>query len=232
MNGSPARRTDIPLWPLAMAGALLPLATIHVTYLIAAAEGYVEWCIPHWDNCTSISRTGRQGTAYFVFKGAMLPTALLWVTMWWLARDWLAGLGAAMRHARALPWVGLIAGLALAGYTLALGHEGEGFRLMRRTGVVFAFGLGYLAQFLISAALLHSPLAAWGRRLLALCALILAAGLLTVFLDLLFPTYWKTVDDAFEWSLAVLVMSHAAIVAWLWRQSGFGARLHTDGPAG
>lgn len=53
------RRRIIPLWWLALAAALSPLLTIHDTFVIAAFEGYISWCIPYWDSCTSISRTGR-----------------------------------------------------------------------------------------------------------------------------------------------------------------------------
>jgi len=53
------RRRSIPLWWLALAAALSLLLTIHDTFVIAVFEGYISWCIPYWDSCTSISRTGR-----------------------------------------------------------------------------------------------------------------------------------------------------------------------------
>ena len=39
--------------------ALLPLAAIHLCYLLAAYLGHVPWCLPYVDSCTSISAAGR-----------------------------------------------------------------------------------------------------------------------------------------------------------------------------
>ncbi|GGE67579.1 hypothetical protein GCM10011533_19890 [Streptosporangium jomthongense] len=220
------RNSSIPLWWLAFVAALIPLLSIHVTFAIAVLEGYISWCIPYWDNCTSISRTGRHGTAYFVFKGAMLPAALLGILFWWLNSHWLLQLGAPGRGQRWIPWLGLVACTALAAYTLALGHEGEGFNLVRRIGVVLYFSLTYIAQLLISSALKNHP--RWhqsGKRLLWLSEVTLAVGILSVILTAAVPDLYSQIDNAFEWVLALLLNLHALWVALLWRQSSFRARL-------
>ncbi len=224
-----AHHTRYPLWPLALSVALLPLLTIHFSYLLSALEGHVPWCIPHWDSCTSISRTGRFGSAYFLFKGAMIPVALLMIFFWWFTRHWLQQLGASGRSVRLLPWIGLVAALSLLLYTLALGHVGDGYRLIRRVGVVFAFALTYLAQLLTSASLLHTQLHRWGRYLLLWALLTLLVGLSSLLLDALWPELWKQVDDAFEWNLALLINAHALVIAWLWYRSGYSMQLGIRG---
>lgn len=214
----------VSLWWLALATALLPLVAIHTTFAVSALEGHIDWCVPYWDSCTSISRTGRYGTAYFIFKGTMLPAALLGLLFWWLNARWLSQLHA--RKCAWLPWLGLIASLALTAYTLALGHAGEGFGLARRTGVVLYFSLTFIAQLLLSARLLTVPQwARHGRRLLRLCQLTLAVGLVSVILTAVVPDVYSRMDDAFEWVLALLINAHALGVAWLWRRTGFRARL-------
>lgn len=217
---------SIPLWWLALAAALVPLVTIHTTFVIAVLEGYISWCIPYWDSCTSISRTGRYGTAYFIFKGTMLPAALLGILFWWLNGRWLLQLGAPARGQHWIPWLGLVACTALGCYTLALGHEGDGFNMTRRIGVVLYFSLTYIAQLLISAALKSHP--RWhetGKYLLWLCEVTLAVGILSVILTAVVPDLYSQVDDAFEWVMALLINLHALWVALLWRQSSFQARL-------
>lgn len=75
-----------PLLNLAAAAVLLfilPTLAININYLIAAFEGHVPWCNPYWDSCTSISATGRQGTAFLFFKGTMLPLAFLYWYYWY-----------------------------------------------------------------------------------------------------------------------------------------------------
>src|SRR5690606_22378451 len=133
MNTQSSLKTDhrsYPLWPFALVTALLPLITIHTTYLVSAAEGYVDWCIPYWHSCTSISKTGRYGSAYFIFKGAMIPASLLMLCWWWLCREWLIGMGLRTRSVKLLPWIGLVAAFSMLSYTLALGHAGDSFRLV------------------------------------------------------------------------------------------------------
>ncbi|MGO1501564.1 MAG: hypothetical protein ACTHWH_09840 [Marinobacter sp.] len=210
------RNRSISLWWLALAAGLIPLLTIHATFVIAALEGHISWCIPYWDSCTSISRTGRHGTAYFVFKGTMLPAALLGVLFWWLNRLWLLQLGAPGYGKHWVPWLGLVAAVALAAYTLALGHEGEGFNLTRRIGVMLYFSLTYIALLLISSALREHP--RWhrsGNRLLGLSAVTLAVGILSVLLTALVPELYSQIDNAFEWVLALLLTVHALWVALL-----------------
>ncbi|PAV24773.1 hypothetical protein C8D92_103211 [Tamilnaduibacter salinus] len=217
---------SIPLWWLALTAALVPMITIHLTFLVSVLENHVPWCIPYWDSCTSISRTGRYGTSYFLFKGTMLPGALLGIGMWTLNRFWLESLGGHGRGRLWLPWLGLVAGVSLAGYTVALGHEGEGFNLIRRIGVVLYFSLSFIAELLISAQLRAIP--GWrktGQRLLWLCELTLAVGILSVILHGTVYEFYSTVDDAFEWVLALLINAHALWLALLWRRSGFRATL-------
>lgn len=219
----------IPLWWLAMAATLTPLITIHLTFAVSVIEGHVPFCIPYWDSCTSISRTGRHGTSYFIFKGAMLPAALLGILFWFLNARWLQQLGVASRGRAWVPWLGLVACLSLAAYVLALGHEGEGFNLIRRVGVVLYFSLTYIAQLMISSAL--SAHARWrrsGRRLLWLCESALAVGVLSVILNAVAPELYSRTDDAFEWILALLINLHAIWIAVLWKRSGFGAFLRAE----
>lgn len=228
MEASTIRNRSIPLWWLALAAALIPLLTIHITFAVAILEGYISWCIPYWDSCTSISRTGRYGTAYFIFKGAMLPAAVLGTLFWWLNSLWLLQLGASGRGQLWVPWLGLVACVALAAYTLALGHEGEGFNLIRRIGVVLYFSLTYIAQLLISSALKGRP--RWrksGKRLLWLSEVTLAVGIFSVILTAAAPDLYSQIDNAFEWVLALLINLHALCVVLLWKLSSFQARLWT-----
>lgn len=220
------RQDGIPLWWLAFITGLIPLVTTHLTFAVSVLEGFVELCNPYWDSCTSISRTGRYGTAYFIFKGTMLPGAAFGIAFWWLNRRWLLGLGANARGINWLPILGVVGGLSLAAYTLALGHGGESFSLVRRVGVVLYFSLTYIAQLVLSGALREHPV--WqdsGRRLLWLCEFTLAVGILTVLLDAFVPEFYDRRDDAFEWLLALLLNIHALWVARLWCRSRFRARL-------
>jgi hypothetical protein len=214
------------LWWLALAAGLLPLLTIHATFAISVLEGHVELCMPYWDSCTSISRTGRYGTSYFIFKGTMLPAALLGILFWWLNSRWLRQLGVHSSGVAWIPWLGLVASVALGAYTMALGHEGDGFNLIRRIGVVLYFSLTFICELLVSAGLRSHPL--WkhtGMRLLNLCQITLGVGILSVTLEGVLPAFHDTREDAFEWILALLINLHALWLAFLWRKNRFRVRL-------
>jgi len=214
------------LWWLALATGLVPLLTIHATFAISVLEGYVELCVPYWDSCTSISRTGRYGTSYFIFKGTMLPAALLGILFWWLNSRWLRQLGVHSSGVAWIPWLGLVASVSLGAYTMALGHEGDGFNLIRRIGVVLYFSLTFICELLVSAGLRSHPL--WkhiGMRLLNLCQITLGVGILSVILEGAVPEFHDTREDAFEWILAFLINAHALWLAFLWRKNRFRIRL-------
>lgn len=222
--------SGLPLWWLALAAALLPMITIHLTYLVSALEGFVDWCLPYLQSCTSISRTGRHGTAYFIFKGVMLPAAVAGLLFWWLNPRWLRHLGADSERLGWLTLLGVVACLALVLYTLALGHAGDGFRLLRRTGVVLYFSLTFLAQLLLSGALCDVP--GWqtqGRRLRSLCLLTLTVAMATVVLQAAAYDFYQSIEDGFEWCIALLLNLHALWVALLWRRSHFHAVLRVAG---
>lgn len=217
------------LWWLALATALVPFLTIHITFVISVIEGHVDLCIPYWDSCTSISRTGRHGTSYFIFKGSMLPAALLGIMFWWLNGRWLQQLHVSLKGIAWIPWLGLVASISLAAYTLALGHAGDGFNLIRRIGVVLYFSLTFICELLVSFGLQSHP--HWkqtGRRLINLCQLTLGIGILSVILTGVVPEFYSRKDDAFEWILAVLINAHALWLALLWRRNRFRVRLWTD----
>lgn len=221
-----ADHRSFPLWWLALAASLVPLLTIHITFTVSVLEGQIGFCNPYWDSCTSISRTGRYGTSYFIFKGTMLPAALLGILFWWLNSRWLRQLGIHTRGVAWIPWLGLVASISLGAYTLALGHEGDGFNMIRRTGVVLYFSLTFICELLVTAGLRGHP--QWertGSRLLNLCQLALGVGILSVILNGVAPEFYSQKDDAFEWILAVLINAHALWLALLWRRSRFRARL-------
>lgn len=213
--------TFVRLAPLAWATALLPLVTMHVCYLLSASEQLVPWCLPWFEGCTSISRASRSGIAYFIFKAGMLPACVCMVLFWWGNRYWLRQLGV---EPKLWWWLGMLAALPLALYTVVLGHVGDTPYLLRRIGVVGFFGLTYLAQLGLSAALRDSAQSAAGRGLFRLCGVTLLVGIASLILGVIWPEHYDTMDDGFEWTLAVLINLHTLWVAWLWQRSGFAVK--------
>ena len=212
------RQRRQPVLSLAMTAALLfvlPSLAININYLIAASEGHVPWCIPYWDSCTSISATGRQGLAFFFFKGTMLPLAILYGYYWYQVSLQLRDFGDQRNTIRNL---GYFAVAALVLYTIALGSPGDEFRLARQIGIIFYFTLTYLCQLLIVYRL--GVLGKYGKSniwQLRLSLFILFIGVITLILDTLLPNY-DDYEDAFEWNIALLVHFNFLLAAWGWHK--------------
>ena len=192
--------------PFALFTGLLPLFCVHLTYVVAASHGHVEWCVPYWDGCTSISATGRALPEKLLFKLLMLPASLCAFVFWWLAGHWLrvtAGAGS-----RAMVITGTIAAAFLMLYVVALGESND-YRWARQTGIVLFFALTYVAQLCFLARLAPMTQRSPALRRIFLwqsgaAALLLAIGMLSVVLDALWSNY-ASVEDAFEWVMMLCI---------------------------
>ncbi|MFV0275677.1 MAG: hypothetical protein ACK5HY_00595 [Parahaliea sp.] len=225
--------------PVALWAALLPFLGIHLSYLVAASHGAVDWCLPYVDSCTSISATGRQPPASYLFRATLLPAAAVLFAYWWLNHAWL---GVLLPCSRARHWMlglALVASLGLVAYVSVLGEAGEHWRRQRRIGVVLFFSFSYLCQLLLVAQLRRAgPLAPGLRRLvdsmLAVCVLLLLLGLATVAWDAWDERSYKAVEDAFEWNLSLLLQANVLLGYFLWRCVGWelGVRVGPRGRGG
>ena len=194
------------LAPFALFTGLLPLLCVHLTYFVAAQYGHVDWCVPYWDSCTSISATGRELPEKLLFKLLMLPASLCALVFWWLAGHWLR-VTYGMRS-RAMAATGMIAALFLMLYVVALGESNE-YRWARQTGIILFFALTFVAQLCFLVKLARRPQLStlvqrvfhWQR---GAAALLLAIGMLSVLLDATWPRY-DSVEDAFEWVMMLFI---------------------------
>ena len=217
---------------VALLAAIVPFLAVHATYLLAAAHGQVEWCFPYLDSCASISATGRQPPASYLFRATMLPAAVILGAYWWLSHLWLGQLQRCEGHAHSAVnnWMlalGLLACLGLVLYVTVLGEAGSAWARQRRIGTVLFFSFTYVAQLLLLSQLrrLRGQLATVPESLLRamglLCAALLATGVLTVFLQAWDKAWYITVEDAFEWVLALMLQLNFLLGYLVWRRAGW-----------
>jgi|AntDeeMinimDraft_5_1070356.scaffolds.fasta_scaffold00048_34 hypothetical protein len=226
MQSRNTQDTVIPLAGFGLVTVLLPLVTFHITYLVSASQGHVEWCVPYWDACTSISATGHHGAGYFIFKGAMIPGITLQVIFWAINHQWLKSLG--YPRGKGVGWLGFAAGVCFLPYVLSLGHVGEGFELARRIGTVGNVGLTGIVQILLGAVLWRSPyplLMRGGRRLLMLSGFTLGVAMLSLILQSIPAVDWDSIKYAFDWNLIILINLHGVGIVLLWWKSGLAVTL-------
>jgi hypothetical protein len=210
---------------LALLVGLLPVVAINLSYVIAAAAGTVPACIPYIDGCTSISATGRQPPASWLFKPALYASALAMGVFWLRAGHWLKSLGEPSRRYRlALLWVGVIGALALVVYVYNLGIAGDMYKLMRRYGINVYFGFTFLAQLLLANRLYrlaesagNMTLLVFARAMIGLCLLLLIIGLYSIPARYFIADH-TVMERVLEWNFALL-MHGWFFLAWLgWKK--------------
>jgi len=221
---------------VALLAALTPFLAVHLTYLIAASHGFVDWCIPYIDSCTSISATGRKPPASYVFRALMLPSAIIMMAYWWLNHSWLQSLHrrAGFDSRIAAHWMlalGIVACIGLILYVTVLGESGKVWASQRRVGTVLFFSFTFIAQLLMVYQLrqlqsLLPQVPKWlPQTMLMVCQLLLALGLLTVALDAWDEDWYDTLEDAFEWVLSLLLQSNFMLGYFVWRYAGWTLRI-------
>ncbi|NIB42943.1 hypothetical protein HBA55_25270 [Pseudomaricurvus alkylphenolicus] len=209
----------MPLKHLALLASALPFVAVHLCYLLSAWQGHVDWCVPYLQGCTSISGGGRHGAAYFVFKGLMIPAAVVMGAYWFCYSQWLKLLGDdSEAQRRTLIVLGVVASLGLILYTCVLGSIGDIYRTQRRIGVILYFGLTYVAQLLATRRLARlniTELAGVYQSQLVVCLLMLLLGLANLFCEIFYDHY-DELDDIFEWNFALLMIIFYFISYWGW----------------
>lgn len=214
--------------------ALLPFIAVHSAYLLAANDSFVPWCNPYIDSCTSISATGRRPPASFVFKGVMLPSAMLIAIYWWLQWRWLTQVAQERARATWMLSLGLIACLGLVLYVIVLGEVGDWLRLQRKIGTILFFSFTFLAQLLLAASLRSSArpetggdperLRDIGRWMLRLCVLMLALGVGSVVIQSISEAWHDAIEYALEWQLALLLQLNFLLGAVQWYRAPWELR--------
>jgi hypothetical protein len=242
---SRATGTASALWPLPLVAGLAPAVAALLALALSFALDILPPCNPFLDGCVSISRAARHDLPNHVFRAIVLPAAALQALTWLLCATWLTNEesnaeGANARGTlRALPWLGVLAGIFLVLYGTFLGTDSQAYRWMRRFGIIFYFGFTYLCMVIASGALrrlvlsdtIRAP-ARLDRWLIVLCAVTLAIGLVQV----IAPPFIASEDlknrleNILEWYAALAFTLYFLALAWLWRHARVTMRLGSSAP--
>jgi hypothetical protein len=129
---------------------ILPLLSTNGVYLLSAYQGFIPWCLPYIDGCTTISQAARSGNSIFIYRATMIIYGVLLIGFWIYAQQWLNLLyGHTTRIAHIILWLGIVGAIFLIIYIDFLGTTGEVNRFMRRYGIMIFFTFTPLAQLLM-----------------------------------------------------------------------------------
>lgn len=136
---------------MAVLAALVPAILFVLTYVLAAINGHVGWCLPPAGTCTDITHTGLQPPESFVFRVGMVIVCGILFWVWRLAGAWFsiqADSDGASRRARRIMVLGMTASLALLFSELMLQGSEETAWILHSLGASIYFLCGYAAQVL------------------------------------------------------------------------------------
>lgn len=210
---------------LALIITLLPLITSNLVFMLSAYEGFLPWCMPYIDGCTTISKAARSGDSIFIFRAAMMAHAVLLIWFWVYARQWLDRLcGHKTGIARIMMWLGITGALSLMLYVDFLGTSGEMNRFMRRYGILVYFMFTPIAQVLLLRqhfTLLPSLPQGTIKPLilqlqLVVVMLMLVIGIVSGMMEI---SHYKTYqsENIVEWNIALLMQLYFLGMVFLWK---------------
>lgn len=203
----------------------LPVLAVNGAYAIGLWEGVASVCNPYIHGCTTISRAAREGSSIFLFRGLMMPVAVMLMAFWYMQSHWLAQLR--QRSQYHIFIVGAIGALFLILYVDFLGTEGDFNRFMRRFGVIFYFGLTVLAQIMSLASLnkLGKQLEPRLKRLmniqLAFIALCWIIAMINLAANAIGFDNITEIENVLEWHFALYMSMFFPFAAIMWRHTGF-----------
>ncbi|MFT5576720.1 MAG: hypothetical protein ACI89D_002249, partial [Bermanella sp.] len=155
-------------------------------------------CNPYWADCISISRSGRHGLVYFIFKSSMLLAALMLAIFWQLNAIWLRSLGAPLARQWILPAIGWRGTGGLYPLTWPQWRHLPNPSSRWRRNIL---GLIFIGFALLAGTLKRSPLHFQRLQLQTGSAAILALALTSILLDALLGDGYDRLENAFEWWL-------------------------------
>jgi hypothetical protein len=212
---------------------LLPLASIHLSYLIAIHAAELPSCIPYIHGCVSISATGRFPPASFLFKAAMMPEAVI-LAIYWLGNvAWLQALNRSAGETRAVGTAiggfGVASAIFLILYVTFLGTQEPFYEVMRRFGVYLYFLFSVIAQIMLAVKVLRMPAGVCSPFLIRITRIQLALSLIPFTLGILNMVLKSILEDSnpsehvIEWIFALMMHSYFVLSYFSWRDTQFSA---------
>ena len=187
-------------------------------YLFSYLGEFVPLCIPHIEGCTSISRTGRFGTSFYIFKIAVIPVAFLAFVYWLDMTRWNKVSAPNGHFLNIAPTIlGCLGATALLVQTTVLGIECGVCRSIRSYSTTMFFLLTFIAQWLAWIRIRKQSERNWVSVLyLILCTLLSIDVALFVIVPNLFENT-SALENSIAWRSSYLIALAPAISAAGWR---------------
>ena len=173
---------------------LLPVLTVVISYFFSSLGGYVDWCLPLLDGCTSISKVGRYGVSFYLYKIFIIPSVILMIIFWYQAHKY-------FHKSNLLLFIGVTSCIFLIIYLFALGFEGKFYRFMREIGIFVFFILSPVSQTLLVFSISNNKIKSkFSLKTLLFVYLLFVVGYLIIL-----PFDNSNYENIIEWNFALLI---------------------------
>ena len=173
---------------------IVPVITVAVSYIISFNYNYVETCIPLIDGCTSISKVGRYGVSFYLYKFFIIPNAVLIILFWREIYN-------KIFKNKMMFVMSIMACVFLIVYLCALGFEGSIYRFMREIGIFVSFVLMPICQiWIIFSTTQKKLIAQYVLYLIVFLYIILACAYFYIL-----PFDNANYENVIEWNFALLI---------------------------
>ena len=186
----------------------IPVLTVIISYLISSFGGFVDWCMPLIDGCTSISKVGRYGISFYLYKIFIIPSVILMIIFWYQIHKY-------FHKSNLLLFLSVTSCIFLIIYLFALGFEGKFYRFMREIGIFVFFILSPVSQTLLVFSISNNKIKSKFslKTLLSLYFLFVAGYLLILPLDN------SNYENMIEWNFALLIFLFFPLFTGLLRET-------------
>ena len=172
----------------------IPVLTVIISYFISSFGGFVDWCMPLIDGCTSISKVGRYGISFYLYKIFIIPSVILMIIFWYQVNKYIY-------KSNLLLFLSITSCIFLIIYLFALGFDGKIYRFMREIGIFVYFILTPMCQTLLAFSISNNKIRS---KFFLYALLFMYLVCMGVYLFIL-PLDNSNYENVIEWNFALLI---------------------------
>ncbi len=202
---------------------------VAISLWLSRSFDLVEHCRVFIDGCISISASGRQEPAVFVFRATIIPVGVLLMLVWWLNAQWLKLMGHTSRVQQvAIQVLGTASPILLICYIALIGSAGEIDHAIRQTVITTYFPATLVAKIILASLLLSrcpAELPRWlPRAMLAIAVIVLGMAVASVIFDALMDDP-SVAHNLMQWHGTTAFSAWYLLLARAWQLTRFSGRV-------
>ncbi len=182
----------------------VPVSTVIVAYFLSSLGGYVDRCVPFLDGCTSISKVGRYGVSFYLYKILIIPSVILMITFWYQVNQHIY-------KSKLLLFLNITSCIFLIIYLSALGFDGKIYRFMREIGIFVFFVFTPVCQVWLTISISNEKIKA--KNIFYILIFLYLVCLISYLFIL--PLENANYENIIEWNFALLIFLYFPIFSGL-----------------